>query len=330
MPHVDWDCSLDTWRDILPLCPDATFFHTPEWYLARAATTNIEVKPVHFAFDDGSRAVLPLSVRPRYRGLLQEALAGLENGYGGLLSPQPLRQGQVEAAYRHVRRRFPDLAVAGNPHATGHQVPEAAAQSMDITHVLPLRPPDEQLAGYSESRARHVRQAQRSGLRIEVLEGLDASSAARIYPLYAKHAAAWRYTKWARDEAYFRTLASRAGRHLTLFLAHHDDRVVGLHLVASYPPIAIQLHLATDGAFNRLNPASLLVHEALGWCYRNGFSAFDFMASGHLDGLKLFKASFGATPMAYPLATQAGWLSQSLHSVRQLTRQGKPRFAPAV
>jgi predicted N-acyltransferase len=201
---------------------------------------------------------------------------------------------------------------------------------MDITHVLPLRPPDEQLAGYSESRARHVRQAQRSGLRIEVLEGLDASSAARIYPLYAKHAAAWRYTKWARDEAYFRTLASRAGRHLTLFLAHHDDRVVGLHLVASYPPIAIQLHLATDGAFNRLNPASLLVHEALGWCYRNGFSAFDFMASGHLDGLKLFKASFGATPMAYPLATQAGWLSQSLHSVRQLTRQGKPRFAPAV
>lgn len=330
MTRVDWTCSLATWRDLLPSCQDATFFHTPEWYLARAATSAVCVSPVHFLFDDGRQAVLPLALRSRYRGLVTEAIAGLENGYGGLVTSKPLRPAQVEEAYRLVRRRYPDLTVVGNPHARRFVGPTSAELTMDYTQVLPVLPPAEQERGFVEMRARHVRAARRFGVRIEVKHGLKPADAEVVYPLYAKHAAGWKYTRWVRDEAYFEALFAHAGHHVVLFSAYHGDTLLGVHLVAAYPPTAIQLHLASDGAHNRLNAGSLLVAEALAWCHENGLTAFDFLASGQLDGVKVFKASFGAEPQSYAIATQAGWVEQSLRTLRTLTHKGPRTLSPAT
>lgn len=330
MTRIDWDCPLDTWHEALALCPDATFFHTPAWYQARAATSDLRVKPVHFRFADGTAAVLPLAIARKYRGLVPVAMAGLENGYGGLVSAQPLRAAQMEEAYRLVRRRFADLVVTGNPFASGEQVPLAAAQSVEMTQAVSLLPRAEQLRGFAEMRARHVRQATKGPVRLEVVHGPKPAEVKRFYPLYARHAAAWKYTRWVRDEAYFEALLSHAGHHLVLFLAFHEERVIGMQLVAAYPPVAIQLHLAADSAHNRLNAASLLVAEALGWCYDNGLATFDFTASGQMDGVRLFKASFGAEPRAYVVGRHTGRLEQSLQTLRALTRKAAPRFHPAT
>ena len=53
MTQVDWAVSVDAWRDMLTMCPEATFYHTPEWYSARQATTGVALKPVMFRFDGG-------------------------------------------------------------------------------------------------------------------------------------------------------------------------------------------------------------------------------------------------------------------------------------
>lgn len=330
MTRIDWDCPLDTWQDALALCPDATFFHTPAWYQARAATTDVVLKPVHLQFDDGATAVLPLAVVRKYRGLVPMAMAGLENGYGGLVSAQPLSSAQMEEAYRLVRRRFADLVVTGNPFAQGEQVPASAAQSVEMTQAVSLLPRSEQLRGFAEMRARHVRQAMTGPVRLEVVHGPKPDEVKRFYPLFAQQAAARKYARWVRDEAYFEALLTHAGPHLVLFLAHHEDRMIGMQLVAAYPPVAIQLHLAVDGAYNRLNAASLLVAEALGWCYDNGLATFDFTASGRMDGVRLFKASFGAEPRAYVVGRHTGRLDQSLQTLLALTRKAAPRFHPAT
>jgi hypothetical protein len=330
MTRVDWDCTLETWRDLLPLCREATFFHTPEWYMARAAAGRVRLSPVHFRFDDGTPAVLPLAVVRRYRGLVWEACAGLDGGYGGLVAPRPLRPAQIEEAYRLVRRRHQDLTVMGNPFATRSIVPTAAEVTMDYTQVVDLLPRTAQEHGFSEMRRHHVKAARKAGVRIEVHHGLKPSQAATVYPIYAQHASGWKYTKWLRDEAYFESLFAHAGHHLALFSAYQDDTLLGFHLVACYPTVAIQLHLTTDSAYNRLHAASLLVAEALAWCHENGLKAFDFLASGQLDGVRLFKASFGAQPHSYPIATHHGWLDQSLRTVWQLTRNDHPPLAPAT
>jgi hypothetical protein len=330
MTRIDWDCPLDTWHDALALCPDATFFHTPAWYQARAATADVRLKPVRFQFDDGATAVLPLAIGRKYRGLVPVAMAGLENGYGGLVSSQPLRAAQIEEAYRLVRRRYADLVVTGNPFARFEQVPAGSVQGVEMTQALSLLPRTEQLRGFAEMRARHVRQALKGPVTLEAVHGPRPAEIRRFYPLYARQAAARKYTRWVRDEAYFEALLTHAGPHLTLFLAHHEERVIGMMLVATYPPVAMQLHLVTDGAYNRLNAASLLVAEALGWCYDNGLATFDFMASGQQDGVRLFKASFGAEPRAYMIGRHTGRLDQSLQTLRALTRKAAPRFHPAT
>jgi GNAT superfamily N-acetyltransferase len=330
MTRIDWDCPLDTWQNALALCPDATFFHTPAWYQAHAATTQVNLKPVHFQFDDGATAVLPLAIARKYRGLVPVALSGLENGYGGLVSAQPLRSAQMEEAYRLVRRRYPDLVVTGNPFARGEQVPTSAAQGVEMTQAVPLLPRAEQLRGFAEMRGRHVRQAMKGPVQIEVVHGPRPAEIKRFFPLYAQQAEARKYARGVRDEAYFEALLTYAGPHLTLFLAHHEGQVIGVQLVATYPPVAIQLHLAVDGAYNRLNAGSLLVAEALGWCYDNGLATFDFMASGQQDGVRLFKASFGAEPRAYVVGRHTGRLDQSLQTLRALTRKAAPRFHPAT
>jgi hypothetical protein len=70
------------------------------------------------------------------------------------------------------------------------------------------------------------------------------------------------------------------------------------------------------------------VAEALAWCHENGVSAYDFLPSGQQDGVKLFKASFGAEPHSFPVASHVGWLEQSLRTFRALTRKKPaPRHA---
>ncbi|MDB5101817.1 MAG: putative methicillin resistance protein [Cyanobacteria bacterium RYN_339] len=311
MPNITWELPVEAWSAFVARCPDATFFHTPEWYAAHGLPTATPL----IRFEDGAEALLPLAVSRRFRGLVAEGLAGLENGYGGLVSPGPLTDAQVNAAYALVRQRFPDLAVVGNPFGAYPNLPAGSPLALDATQVLPVVDREAQRKLMVATRRKHVAKALEAGFRLEVRTALQAEDAASFYPLYAERAAGWTYTKWVRDEAYFRRLCEAAGAKLALFLAYKNDELAGFRLLGLQGPVVMDLFLATAERHDRDQVGPYLVVEPLAWLHERGYELFDFQPSGRLEGVKAYKASFGATPREHATTRQAGWVGRGLDAL---------------
>jgi CelD/BcsL family acetyltransferase involved in cellulose biosynthesis len=308
MPTITWDLPREAWSEFLARCPEATFFHAPAWYAAHGLPTATAL----VRYEDGAEALLPLALRKRYKGLLTEAASGIENGYGGLVSPTPLTAAQVDAAYELVRRRFPDLAVTGNPFGLYPNLPPGGPISLDATQVLPILDPEAQRKLLGSTRKKQVQRAAKAGFRLEVRTQLTGADAASFYPLYAERAAAWSYTKWVRDEAYFRDLCQACGESLALFLAYKDDELAGFRLLGLHGPVVMDLFLATAERHDEEYVGPHLVMEPLAWLHERGYQHFDFQPSGRLEGVKAYKASFGASAREHGATRQVGWMGRGL------------------
>jgi CelD/BcsL family acetyltransferase involved in cellulose biosynthesis len=308
MPTITWDLAEADWAAFVARCPHATFFHLPAWYMAHGYPTATAL----IRFEDGAEALLPLALRQRFRGLVTEAMAGIENGYGGLVSPTPLTAAQVDAAYELVRRRFPDLVVTGNPHGAYPNLPAGGPIGLDATQVVPILDREGQRKLLGSSRKKHVTRAAKAGFHQEVRTHLTAADAASFYPLYARRAAAWTYTRWVRDEAYFERLCEAAGDRLALFLAYRDGELAGFRLLGLQGPVVMDLFLATDARHDEDHVGPFLVIEPLAWLHEQGYQRFDFLPSGRLEGVKAYKASFGATPLEHASTRLAGWVGRGL------------------
>lgn len=313
---VTWAVTDATWDEFLSRCPAATFFHTSGWYRAHVATLGYRVETALIRFDDGTEALLPMATRPAFRGLLRVAESGIATGYGGLVSPQPLGAAHVEAAYAAVRRKYPDMAVTGNPHASWANTPATGEVEADATQVLPIVAPDAQRAMMTDTRIKHCKRGAKAGFRLEIRTGLSAADADAFYALYAARAAEWQYDKWVRDLPFFRALCHEAGQHLALFLAYKDDELAGFRLLGLTGPVVMDLYLATAKAHEPAHVGPLLVEAPLNWCYEQGYTEFDFQPSGRLEGVKTYKASFGAKSVSHTHTRHMGWLGRSLAAVR--------------
>lgn len=316
---ITWNVDVETWTRLVAESPNATFFHTPAWYEANRCL-GYEPAAVAFRWPDGTEALLPLALKPSYKGLLKEGFAGIENGYGGLVSARPLSPMQVAAAYQGVRRRYADLRVVGNPFEVYANVPADGERHEDATQVVPVLEPAAQRKRMSDTRVKHCKRGAKAGFTLEVKSGLTGEDAARFYALYASRAADWDYGKWARDEAYFRSLCEVAGRHLVLFLAYQGETLAGFRLLGVTGPVVMDLFLATDPAFEPQHVGPLLVEAPLNWCFEQGYAQFDFQPSGRLEGVKAYKASFGAEPVPHAHVVLRGTAGRSLDALRRLIR----------
>lgn len=318
---VTWRVDRETWDAFVARCPNATFFHTAAWYEANRSL-GYEPAAARLRFDDGAEALLPLAVRPAFKGLRKEAYAGIENGYGGLVSPRPLDAAQVEAAYRAVRRRYPDMRVVGNPFESYANCPASGPLEPDTTLVVPLTHREAQRRLMSATRQKHARRAARAGFAIAIRTNLTADDAARFHPLYAAHSARWDYGKWARDEGYFREVCAAAGDRLVLVTAHHGGRAVGFRLLGLTGPVVMDLFLATDRDFDDRYVGTRLAEEAMAWCHTRGYTAFDLQPSGRLEGVRAYKASLGATVLPHGHMVLRGVAGRSLDTLWRLARPG--------
>lgn len=313
--RIEWGLAPTRWDAFVRRCANATLFHSPGWYLAQAQAYGYELDPALVRFADGSEALLPLATKKAYRGIVRVAYAGVENGYGGWVSERPLNAAQIEEGYRLVRARYPNLRVTGNPHDAALVVPDGWRVEADATQVLPILPREEQQKRMAGSRAKRARKAARQDFVLEVLEAPGEADVSRFYALYAAHAAEWRYTRWRKDEAYFRALFQHAGDRLVLFLATHEGQLAGQRIVALDGSRVLDLYLSTEPAFEPLEIGTYMVAEPLAWLHARGHALFDFLPSGNLDGVRAFKASYGAEPLAFTRTQRAGLLERSLESV---------------
>ncbi len=167
--EIEWDLAPGDWRALVERCPRATIYHTPGWSLTQRDHGGYALHTARFVFADGRQALLPLATRKRFRGLLREAMSGLEGGYGGLTATAPLSQAQVEEVFRRVRQRFGDLVVTGSPHEAFPNVPAGKLAAGDPTQVVPIRDKQAQLAAMSETRRGSLRRSGKEGYRSEVI-----------------------------------------------------------------------------------------------------------------------------------------------------------------
>lgn len=301
------------WTAFLAGCPGATFFHTPEWYQAHAQALDYAPRPYMLRTPDGREALLPMATRAALRGLTRRAHAGVENGYGGLLTREPWTAEEEAAAYAAVRRRHPDLVVTGNPFAA-HQPGTGAVEATD-TQVLPVLAPAEQLKAMDESRAKKAKKGAKAGFTLEVIHPLTEEDVMRFFPLYAERAAGWEYKRWVRDESYFRALARHAGSRLALFLAYQGHELAGFQLLGLAWPHVTALYLATAKAHEPQQVGPFLAVAPLAWCHERGFTTYDLLASGQLASVKVYKASLGAETRPYAIARHEGALMQAAGAI---------------
>jgi hypothetical protein len=318
--RIEWGVPDEHWADFLANCPDATFFHGPGWYRTWQDAAGFRPDCARIAFASGEEALLPLAVTPKFRGLVREAHAGLGAAYGGLVTPAPLTTAQAEEAFRLVREKYPDLVITGNPHAKGPHMPAGGRTGHDDTLCVPLLEPEARRKAMTDSRRKSLRQAEKVGYVLEVLEGPTEADLEKFYPLYAAHAASWAYTRWKHDARYFRALLRHCGRDLVLFRALHDGELAGFRLVAARGRVAMALHLARAEAYEKRHVSPWLVGASLDWLYDRELAACDFMPSGRLEGVRAYKASFGAEARPYSTAAFEGTVNGTLGRIWQLTR----------
>jgi CelD/BcsL family acetyltransferase involved in cellulose biosynthesis len=329
---ITWDVTPAQWRGVLERSQQATFFHTPGWYQAHAEVSGYRPQPALLRFEDGAEAVLPLATRPAFRGLLTLAEAGIECGYGGLVATRPLDEAELKAAYRLVRSRFADLHVMGNPHAALESAMAGGEASMATTQLVPVLDADAQLKRMNPKRAARVRKAAKLGFELTVIPRPTGEDVARFYGMYAAHASYWQQRKWVRDEAYFRALFQHAGADLVLFLVHLDGQLAGFRLLGVHGEVAIGLHLATSAQHEKLDAGPFMIAETLNWCRENGVRVFDFLPSGALEGVKAYKASYGAEPVSFLSAsTRSVWghCLSAARAYRPRTALAESATAPA-
>ncbi|MEB3328535.1 MAG: GNAT family N-acetyltransferase [Candidatus Sericytochromatia bacterium] len=306
------DVSLAAWEAAHKACPEGTFFQSPAWYRVVAACCGGVPSPLGFRLEDGQMVVVPRLLRRVSRGLVARAECGVEGGYGGVLAGRPLAAAEHEALVRALAARHPDLVFVGNPHAPAEAVPAGPDLVLDATRVIPVLPPEHQLAGFSATRRRHVRLARRAGLRVTVTEAPGPAAVGAFFPLYAAHASRWRYTRWVRDARWFEALLAEGGSALLLCQVWDGEAPVGFQLLALGAGAALQLHLATAPERNALNPGTLLMADTLAALHERGVTALDCLPSGRLAAVASFKESLGARPVVFGRLTRQGWLQRAL------------------
>lgn len=313
---VDWEVPAERWRDLAARSAGATFFHLPGWYQTHAELGDHVVQALHFRWEDGREALLPMALKSRFRGWIREAISGLENGYGGLLSPLPLPPHRIEEAYAQVRARYPNLRVLGNPLSKHLNVPLSGQRLESFTQAVEILPAEAQRARMSEMRRRHLRKAEKAGFTLERIHPVLPSAARDLYAVYQEHSARWKYRRWVRDDAYFRALFRHAGEDLVLFQARHDGELAGFILLGCWGETVVELHLATRPAFEALQVGTYLIAKPLEWAYEAGYRVFDFLPSGSLAGIVAYKETFGSERLRQVEVLQESFWSRGLASMR--------------
>ena len=165
------------WRELVAASDSALPEHSPAWTEALCASGRYTDVSRHYVFGDGSEAVLPLVAR---RGLT--GIGGWADSYpaswgiGG-----PIHTGLTTDVARAILRDLRELGfqrVGMRPNPLEGPVWADAARAENImaiprrAHVLDLSGGvDAVWAGMSKSARRNVRQARRSGVRVEVARG---------------------------------------------------------------------------------------------------------------------------------------------------------------
>lgn len=304
----------DKWRSMLNLDPAALPDHSPEWIEAMVAGGRYSDASRLYSFADGREVLLPLVRRRGLAGIggwLQSFPAGW--GMGGLVGTDA--DPEIARAILQDLRTLRLQRISIRPDSQKWPIWAEALQDDVLTiprraHVIDLSGGiDEVWRGMSQASRRHVRIAERQGVRIEM-----GNSEALLQDYYALFLLS--VDRWAGNQHEPLALArARARRRDPLAklrsLARHMDE--GFLITLAYlegKPVAGAVVLLvgtahyTRAAMNReavgkSGAGYLIQWKALERACELGCTAYHMGESGQSAALAQFKEKLGAVPFDY-------------------------------
>jgi len=287
--------SAEEWDTLWSACASATFFQSRAWAEAFAESMpgGMRPDPRMACFDDGVRALLPISVRGR------TTLAAPAGCYGGWIAPDRLGEAHADALVRVLLELHPGIRWRLNPFDPLQAARAPVDARADTTHAMRLDDDfDRILRRWRKGHRAAANQARRQGVEVRVAKSEDDWRA--YFAVYQESLRRWgdRATS-CYPWTLFRRLSRDQG--VRLWLAERQERVLaGALCLYAKAHVAYWHGVARSDAFP-LRPVHLLIRTAMCDAQRGGYAWFDLNPSGGHEGVAAFKRSFGAEPLPCPV-----------------------------
>lgn len=310
------------WLRFAEDAPDATPFHHPAWLRALTATYRYQGLVATQLDEAGevTAGVPLLRVRRPLAGTVYVSLPFADHVPPLASSEQALQNLTAELEGWRRQKGNPGIEVRGAlPASEGVVTIETG-----VRHLLALEPETAELRHLKPSVARHVRAAERAGVRIRFSRSLDD-----LATFYSFHLQTRRRLGVPVQPRRFLTAVWRhvvePGLGFFAIAEDADGVPLATALFLAHKRTIIYKYGASDASRWHLKPNHLLFWRVLEWGCQEGFGVLDFGRSdAESQGLRQFKSGWGAVevPLRYTqmgrargAAAGAGRLGSALHLV---------------
>jgi CelD/BcsL family acetyltransferase involved in cellulose biosynthesis len=294
------------WMRLVEDTPDATPFHLPAWLRALSATYGYR-GIVAAQLDEAGAVLAGLPLLRVVRPLAGSVYVSLP--FTDHVPPLAVGDGGVVALAGALERWRRDEGLGGvEVRARLPAIDSVHSVQAGVRHLLSVQTDSSELRRLKPSVARHVKAAQRAGVRVRL-----SRSDVDLATFYRLHVETRRRLG----------VPVQPRRFLRAIWTHLIDPGLGFVAVAEGSggkPVAAALFLvhgrtavykygASDAAQWRLKPNHLLFWSVIQWCSENGIEVLDFGRSElESEGLRQFKSSWGAVevPLVYARLGSAG------------------------
>jgi hypothetical protein len=252
-------------------------------------------------FNDRRSALIPVSHKKGFRGLLDVVFSSAAGTYGGWISSDELSLEHARLLSALMIKSYPNLVWRLNPYdSTVHQL-VLPRLIPDETHTIDLRIGfDAAFRRWRRGHSDAVRQARRFGVSIAQADTEEEWK--EYFDVYLDTLRRWGS---GASSVYgwklFKTVLKIKSEHVKLWTARHSGRIISGILTFQAPRVVVAWHAGTLSDCFYLRPQHYLHYEILRDACDRGYCWYDLNPSGGHEGVKETKKHFGATPLPAPI-----------------------------
>jgi hypothetical protein len=271
-------------------------------------------------FSDGTKALLPLSMAARFRGLVRKYYSSPAGTFGGWLSTDQLTVEHAVRLARYLSEELGALHWRLNPYDPLLSMCGIRPSVADETQVLDLS------GGFGAISRKWtgsaipwaVRKAGRAGLRADIASTREDWRA--YYETYEASLQRWGRPTSVYGWELFDMMFARNSPNIRLWCARVDGRIVAGALCFYSTTHVAYWHGAALEEYFRLRPVNLLIHEIVRDACERGHRWFDFNPSGGHESVKAFKKGFGAEERPSGVVQRSSRAEKVVGALSRLTR----------
>ncbi|NIM19610.1 MAG: GNAT family N-acetyltransferase [Candidatus Latescibacteria bacterium] len=303
-------------EDLAERSPQATFYHTRVWAKSLSRVFPWIAYRSIIAEEEGEvLGYLPFFIVGKGA---RRALWSLPFGtYGG---PVTLDSNEVHLAlldhYAGLRRSMKVYETGWVDFWNRPAVQPFKTESA-ITHIIDLEPGFDKIwsESFDKSKRKHTKQAERRGVR--VVETNSVEDAGRFHHIYASRiTAAGGRVHYPKE--FFEELLGEGTNRVKLFLAYHEDELLGGQLNFYFKDTVIAWYGVTTIESRALQASTSLYTHCIRHACDNGYKRFNLGGSMGKDSLMEYKMSFGGVPHRYAVSTIRSTIGKIAAAIKRI------------